>query len=51
LLIDGAVSVNGHYVSLAYANTTAPVSSDKISVTIAAQCYASKPDAVTWRTT
>jgi hypothetical protein len=51
LLIDGAVSVNGHYVSLAYANTTAPVSSDKISVTIAAQCYASTPDAVTWRTT
>jgi hypothetical protein len=50
LLIDGAVSVNGHYVSLAYANTTTPVSSDKISVTIAAQCYATKPDAVTWRT-
>jgi hypothetical protein len=50
LLIDGAVSVDGHYVSLAYANTTSPVSSAKIGVTVTAQCYASKPTSVTWRT-
>jgi hypothetical protein len=49
LLIDGAVSVDGHYISLAYVNTTSPVSNAKINVTVAAQCYATTPAAVTWR--
>jgi hypothetical protein len=50
LLVDGTVLVNGHYVSLAYANTTAPVTDAKISVSVAAQCYATTPTTITWRT-
>ena len=49
LLVNGTVVVDGHYQSLDYTNIVSPITSDKISVAIAAQCFATAASSVTWR--